>query len=141
MTKTMTCDCGGKLVRRRYEHVQDVAGARVRDGSGLVRVCENCGEPTLTMDEMSRYERTAAAIVLREGKVTGARLKFARKALGMTQADLGDAIGCRSETISRWEHEQAEIPRAERLAIVALLEGRPNPEQQLVEGALKVRSA
>ena len=63
MTTKKTCECKGTLVRRRYKHVQDVAGVKVSDESGLARVCSACGEATLSMEELSRYERAAAAMV------------------------------------------------------------------------------
>ena len=44
-------------------------------------------------------------------------------ALGMTQTQLADQLGCRKETLSRWETGALRILQAERLAIVALLEG------------------
>ena len=33
----------------------------------------------------------------------GEKLKAARKAAGMTQQQLADALGCRAKDISRWE--------------------------------------
>ena len=140
--KTMTCECGGPLKHEPYRHVQDVAGVKVTDGRGFVRVCGACRKATLTMDELSKYERAASAIVFRDAptRVTGDTVKFARKALGMTQTALGDAIGCRSETVSRWEHGHDAIPRAEQLAIVALLDGHPEPDLQVVP-ARRARSA
>lgn len=33
----------------------------------------------------------------------GEKLRAARKAAGMTQAELAEAIGCRQKDISRWE--------------------------------------
>lgn len=142
MKKTAVCECGGELKRRQHEHVQDVAGVKVTDSRGLVRVCDTCGEAMLTMEELSRYERAAAAIVFRDApaRVTGGVVKFARKALGMTQAELGAAIDCRGETVSRWEHGHDAIPRAPQLAIVALLEARPEPQLHVIP-ARKVRTA
>lgn len=33
----------------------------------------------------------------------GEKLKLARKAAGMSQADLAEKVGCRQKDISRWE--------------------------------------
>ena len=125
MVKRTKCECGGKLVRLLYRHVQDVAGQSVEDSSAFARQCEACGDALVSMKQLAKYERRAAALVLREGSVNGGVVKFARKALGMTQADLGAAICCRPETVSRWETGVEKIPRASQLAIVALLDGGP----------------
>jgi DNA-binding transcriptional regulator YiaG len=75
-------------------------------------------------EELARCRRRAAALVLRRtSTVQGAVLKYARSALGMNQTQLAEQLGCRKETVSRWETGALRIQQAERLAIVALLEG------------------
>lgn len=44
---------------------------------------------------------------MRKGKeilIMGEKLKAARNAAGMTQAQLADALGCKVKNISRWEN-------------------------------------
>lgn len=38
----------------------------------------------------------------------GEKLKAARKAAGLTQAQLAEAIGCKQKDVSRWEAGQIE---------------------------------
>ena len=117
--------CGGRMIYRSYGHVEKVGRYKVNDGTAFAWQCENakCGEVDLTLDQLAGYQRRAAAIVLRDAKeVDGAVVKYARRALGMKQADLAAQIGCRAETLSRWETGDQPMPRAEQLAIVAILD-------------------
>jgi DNA-binding transcriptional regulator YiaG len=108
---------------QRYEHVSDVAGVSVRDGSGLAPTCAECGAVELSLDRVQRYEQRAAATVLRHVQpATGPMVRYARRALGMTQVELGAALGCAAETVSRWETDAMPIPRVNQLALVALLD-------------------
>jgi transcriptional regulator with XRE-family HTH domain len=52
--------------------------------------------------------------------VSGAVLRYARKALGLTQVALAPCLGVKPETVSRWEADAA-IPRGVQLAMVGLL--------------------
>ena len=115
--------CKGRMVFRSYGHVEKVGLYSVNDGTAFAWQCENCGEVDLTLEQLAGYQRRAAAIVLRDAKeVDGAVVKYARRALGMKQADLAEQIGCRAETLSRWETGDQTMPRAEQLAIVAVLD-------------------
>ena len=135
------CECGGKYIRRLYRHVQNVGAATVTDGSAFARQCEECGQALLSMRQIANYERRAAAVALRDGtKVSGAMVKFARKALGMTQEELGAALACRGETVSRWEHDHEATTRTSQLAIVALLEHN-GPEAEVLVTTRRARTA
>jgi DNA-binding transcriptional regulator YiaG len=118
--------CGGRMVPRGYEHMEKVGKYKVKDVTSFAMRCteEKCGEVELTLSQLAGYQRRAAAVVLREApEVDGSVVKYARRALGMKQADLADHIGCAAETLSRWETGSLKIPRAEQLAIVAVLDG------------------
>jgi DNA-binding transcriptional regulator YiaG len=125
--RSKTCStCGGSTTHRGYVHVEKVGKYKVKDATSFAMQCtkEDCGEVELTLNELAGYQRRAAALVLREApEVDGAVVKYARRALGMKQVDLAARIGCASETLSRWETGVAPIPRAEQLAIVAILDG------------------
>ena len=113
------------MSNRAYKHVEKVGRYKVNDATAFVLQCndEKCGEVELTLAELAGYQRRAAAIVLRDAKeVDGAVVKYARKALGMKQTVLAEHIGCRPETLSRWETGEATMQRAEQLAIVAILD-------------------
>jgi putative zinc finger/helix-turn-helix YgiT family protein len=116
--------CGGSLTTRSYEHVESVAGVKVKDATGFLPQCQKCGEVELDTRQLAGYQRRAAAVVLRDAKtLPGGAVKYARKALGLSQVDLATLLGIEPETLSRYETERLPIPSASRLAIVALLDG------------------
>lgn len=112
------------LQQRAIKHVEHVGSVRVVDGTGFAELCLDCGAYSLTSAQLSDYERRAAALVLREiQSPTGAMVKYARKALGLRQRELATLLGAAPETLSRWENDQRAVPRAEKLALLGLLEG------------------
>jgi len=52
--------------------------------------------------------------------MTPHELRAARKRLGLTQAELGAAIGRRQASISRLEHGAADVPRVVEMALRGL---------------------
>ncbi len=114
--------CEGKLAARGYEHVTKIAGFTVTDGTGHVLVCEQCGEPSIGAVELAGYERRAAQQILMgaEKPVSGAVLKYARKALGLKQKEMAALLGTNEQQVSRWENEP-EADRRLRLAVASIL--------------------
>ena len=71
---------------------------------------------------MAEYERRAAVVVLSEvAEVGGAEIRFARKALGLTQARLAALLEVAPETVSRWETGAETMSRVSRLALLAVV--------------------
>ena len=123
MKSKMCPECGGPVTIKKYRHVENVGGVKVSDETALRPQCSQCGNVDLTLGQLEGYERRAAALVLeRVLHASGAMLRYARKALGITQADLDKLIGHEPETVSRWENDKRPIERAEQLALVALLD-------------------
>ncbi len=60
----------------------------------------------------------------------GLAVARARKALGITQRELGEQIGVKALSVSRWESAHAEVPRARREAITQLV-NKTHPELAL----------
>lgn len=105
--------------------MERVGRYKVRDASAGLLQCtgEECGHVEMPPEDLARCRRRAAALVLRRTSSTQAAvLKYARHALDMNQEQLAARLGCRKETVSRWETGGLRLPAAERLAIVALLE-------------------
>ena len=124
-TKSLqTCpECGGSVVVKKYRHVESVGGIKVSDETALMPQCVECGNVDLTLEQLAGYERRAAALVLQNVlHARGSTVRYARKALGLTQSELAKLLDCRSEEVSRWETEKVPIQRSEQLAIVALLD-------------------
>jgi putative zinc finger/helix-turn-helix YgiT family protein len=117
-------ECGARTRVQKYEHVSDVAGTKVRDASGAaVPTCPECGAVELSLTQVQRYEQRAAATVMRSMTApSGPVLRYARRALDLTQTELAAELGCASETVSRWETGAVPAPRAIHLAIIGLLD-------------------
>lgn len=106
-----------------YTHIEQVGGVAVKDATSFAWQCKSCNLCDLSLEELAGYERRAAALVLRDGtRVDGNVTRDARKALGLRQVDLASLLGCEPETLSRWESGARVMPRAEQLALVALLD-------------------
>jgi hypothetical protein len=72
----------------KAEYVTDVLGIRATDGSGHVWTCPNCGAVDVALEEAQRFEQRAAATVLAETtQPSGALMRYARRALGLTQGN------------------------------------------------------
>jgi DNA-binding transcriptional regulator YiaG len=121
MKKKACPECGGNMTQKNPIIAVRVADKRVKDGSMSLPTCDECGYYELSQAELEKMERRAAITVLNgvDGP-SGGVLKFARKALGLRQADLARALGTASETVSRWEANE-RIDRTVSLAVAHLL--------------------
>lgn len=114
-------ECGGKVTCRGYTCVQKVGKWTVTDRTSRAPQCEACNAPQLTLDELQGYELRAVKTVLCEGHLEGEVVRYARKALGLKQKELGKILGYTHETVSRWENDKDPMPRAAGSALIGLL--------------------
>ena len=106
----------------KYDHPTRVGRFTVIDTAHATEKLSD-GSPALTADELGRLERRAALTVLSEvDDIGGGELKFARKALGLTQAELARQLGVTMETVCRWETGKEDFKRQTQLAVLRLLE-------------------
>jgi len=115
--------CDGSLSEHERMHETLVGPARVVHGPAMTLVCDGCGSIELSGEELSCYERRAARALLLEGAPDGATVRFARKALGLTRAELARAVGIADWTVTLYESGGVVAPQSVRSAIIALLEG------------------
>jgi len=82
-----------------------------------VRRCKNCGEEELVFPHLEEMLRVvAASVAQKSSKLTADEIRFLRKYIGWSGADLARHFGISSETVSRWESGHAPIGGAnERL--------------------------
>ena len=122
MSKLHPCEeCGSAVTVRTHARRTRVGRYKVDDASKPVRVCAN-GHAEITLDELAEYERRAAVVVLSEvADVGGAEIRFARKALGLTQARLAGLLDVAPESVSRWETGAENMSRVSRLALLAIV--------------------
>jgi len=116
-------ECGAPLGNGPHVKRTRVGRYRVEDDSQALPVCPN-GHAELSTEDLAGYERRAAVVVLSEAAdIGGAEIRFARKALGLTQASLAALLDVAPETISRWETGSEAMSRVSRLALLAVVAG------------------
>ena len=78
---------------------------------------EDGEEPDLIVHDLDGLHRAIAKHLATKKKVlAGGEIRYLRKFLELTQAELADKMGCDSQTIARYEKETTEMPGpAERL--------------------------
>jgi len=107
-----------------YTHTTKVGRFTVTDGglSAPARTLDD-GTHVLSYEQVAEFERRAAITVLRDIElVQGEELKFARKALDMSQPELAEYLGVAEATVSKWENNREAFKRPVQLALLGLLE-------------------
>src|ERR1041385_2390913 len=100
-----------------YTHTTKVGRWKVQD-RGVVPARMKNRTPILSAEQLGKLEIRAAITVLAEVElVSGAELKFARKAMGLKQTDLAEHLGVNAETVSRWETDADSFKRPVQLAV------------------------
>lgn len=101
----------------------------------LVRalVCAGCGdeEALIGHAELERAELQVARRIARNGEATPEAFKFMRSVLGYSGAELGALLGVSADTVSRWEREAHNLPRAAWLALVAMIEDKASGRDEI----------
>lgn len=117
-----------KFKRQAEEIVTDVGPCRVVDHRHEFDVCTKCGSFAIDYEVGRDIELHAAHMALIGcDSFSGEILKFARKALGLTQRELGERLGRAPETISRNERSP-ELDGELRFALVGLVAAAMNPD-------------
>ncbi len=128
--KCLSCE-QGSVRHRAIPIVTEVGGHTVKDESLRGLICDACGSYTLEAEQMQKAELRAAITFLRDLKsINGEILRFARKALGLTQAELGKRLHREPETISRWENNARPMEDWVQLSMAALVTERLLPPQE-----------
>jgi putative zinc finger/helix-turn-helix YgiT family protein len=75
-----------------------------------VQDCPNCGGRARSYPRYAELFRVLArAMIEHTARLDGARVRFLRKHLGFTQAELGDRLDVQPETVSRWENDAQDV--------------------------------
>ena len=125
----MKCfECNNETFKRQVEEiVTEVGSCSVVDRRHQFEVCTECGSFTIDFEVGRDIELHAARVALLDCTVfTGEVLRFARKALGLTQRELGEQLGRAAETISR-DEKRAELDSELRFAMLGLVAAALNP--------------
>jgi DNA-binding transcriptional regulator YiaG len=127
--------CGGeKFETRPVEIVTRVGEHHVVNRTFRRPVCLACQEYVVPATMLERVELQAALIAFTDAPtVTGAMLRYGRKALGLTQTELAERISSTKESISRWEREERHMEPWVPLTVLSLLRERLMPPPKDVE--------
>jgi DNA-binding transcriptional regulator YiaG len=68
------------------------------------------GTEVLSSDQLRKLEHRAVITVLESVEIDGPELRFARKALDLSQGELAERLGVTAETVSRWEQRTSNWP-------------------------------
>lgn len=126
----MRChNCGSESFERKTVDIMTRVGIHgVLDRSVRRPVCTNCGEYTIPAETLEILELRAALCAFTEAdSITGDMLRFARKALDLTQDELATRIGSTAESVSRWEREERPMERWVPLVVVGLVREKLMP--------------
>jgi len=75
----------------------------------LVERCPKCGETMVSIPRMENLHRSLALELIKKPALTGKEIRFLRKHLGWSQAQLAERLAVAKETASRWETGAQEM--------------------------------
>jgi putative zinc finger/helix-turn-helix YgiT family protein len=102
--------CGHKTTEERRITLlyPDVPGAILENVE--VHDCPNCGGRVRSYPRYAELFRVLArAVIEHTARLDGARVRFLREYLGLTQAELGERLDVHPETVSRWENDTQDV--------------------------------
>jgi putative transcriptional regulator len=109
--KCVACGATMKTVRENHNYKESgLPGVTLVDLE--VSRCEACGEREVKIPAIEQlHSLIARSIVLKPARLVPEEVRFLRKHLGLSQADLSARFGVTVETISRWEN--GKVPLSE----------------------------
>lgn len=125
----MRChECNGESFETRTVELATKVGKHVVIDRSVRRpVCARCGEFTIPAKMLETVELRAAVVAFTEAEVTGTMVRFARKALDLTQEELASRIGATPESVSRWEREERPMEPWVPLVVLSLVREKLMP--------------
>lgn len=133
----MKCDeCDGTMTSARENWKYDESGLPHVVLEGVeVRRCPSCGTSEPVIPRIEELHRVLAHLVTaKRSRLAGAEVKFLRKVLGFSGADLARHMGVTPESVSRWENERETIgPQADRLLRLMAITQEPKQDYSLDE--------
>jgi putative zinc finger/helix-turn-helix YgiT family protein len=114
--------CGEGTVTDSTFHARRKIGGQVFVADLPARQCTSCGEKTVGGPDLLAFDAAVASELARTGASSPEALKFLRKSMALTAAELGELLALRPETISRLENGKMPVDRrtAALLGLLAL---------------------
>jgi putative transcriptional regulator len=110
--ETMKClNCGAPMKGRKENYHYTESGlSNIVLADVEVRSCAKCGEREVVIPRLDELHRAIAHEVIEQaGKLEPDQIRFLRKYLGWSQADLAAYMSVESPTVSRWEGGHQEM--------------------------------
>ena len=88
----------------------------------------------VSVEDVDGLHHAIARNIIRHKGLLGAKeIRFLRKLMGFTQADLARKLRCDTQSVARWEKGQTEVNGASDLCIRAFYIGRESQDVNLLE--------
>ena len=117
-------------------------GRRTYSAPAKAKWNEEVGRFGIPAGELRRAELAIAVQVAEVAPVSGEGFAWMRKALGLTGKELGEILGVRLETISRWERGEVDVTRTAWLYVGGAVLEKVGRKPSLIErGARLVAEA
>lgn len=114
--KCLNCAAVMSTARENYKYEESGLSCITLVGMEVTR-CKKCGESEVAIPAITElHQAIARVIVLKPERLVPEEIRFFRKHLGLSQADIAAQLGVAIETVSRWENgkERMSVP-AEKL--------------------------
>jgi hypothetical protein len=80
-------------------------------------VCNRCSAVAVEGEILDKISLALASVILRRPTVDGLEVRYLRKLMGDTQADLAERLGVDRVTVNRWENSPEPIDGAQAYAL------------------------
>ncbi len=129
----MKCmQCGSATETKSETYLYDRGGIRATLVNVPVHRCAACGDFEVEIPLIVQLNQALADTLIRQpSRLTGAEIRFLRKALGWSGVDFAQHMGVDAATVSRWEAGQRMGASAERLLRLAVSVGTPAQDYSL----------
>ena len=103
--------CGSATLTESTFHAERKIGGQVFVTELPARKCSSCGEQTVSGPDLLAFDAAVAGELARSGVSSPDALKFLRKSMALTAAELAELLELRPETISRIENGKMPVDR------------------------------
>ncbi|MDX6443759.1 MAG: hypothetical protein QOH71_833 [Blastocatellia bacterium] len=127
MSEILCSECGkkAKIIRGSYHFIESGLDGVVLQGIEIIR-CKACGNEDPIIPQVNGLMRLlAVAVICKPYRLRGDEIRFLRKFLHKTGAELAQLLHVNKSTVSKWENDDDPIgEQSERLLrIIALALG------------------
>ena len=141
----MVCGAPARVVRGRYPFAECGLRNVVLQGVEIAR-CGKCGNDDVVIPHLNDLMRALAfAVVSQPYRLQGEDVKFLRKYLNMTQAQLAELLDIHKTNLSKWENNEDKIgeqsDRLIRAVALALGVGLKERTEEVIRAFPKIHKS